>query len=124
MVDCLTKLYSLELKDLKTEQWFEKYGRYFGCRTRRLLRLEGPYLSCHTAQDTPALWVTNLRANPYRLETEEGTDRKVLIIPLAHGDERFVPDDSQVFFDQVVPKLTTAVDSVRRSSEGHNSRTL
>mmetsp|Transcript_25331 Transcript_25331/g.100036 ORF Transcript_25331/g.100036 Transcript_25331/m.100036 type:complete len:94 (-) Transcript_25331:1618-1899(-) len=50
MVDCLTKLYSLELKDLKTEQWFEKYGRYFGCRTRRLLRLEGPYLSCHTAQ--------------------------------------------------------------------------
>ncbi|KAJ8900878.1 hypothetical protein NDN08_000177 [Rhodosorus marinus] len=111
MVDCLTKLYSLELKDLKTEQWFEKYGRFFGCRTRRLLRLEGPYLSCHTAPDSPALWVTNLRANPYRLETEEGTGRKILIIPLANGDERFVPDDSQVFFDQVVPKLCTAVDS-------------
>jgi len=57
------------------------------------------------------LWVTNLRANPYRLETEQGTGRKILIIPLTNGDERFVPDDSQVFFDQVVPKLSTAVDS-------------
>jgi len=109
---CLTKLKSSEHSGFQSSGWFEKEGRFFRVKTKRFLRLQGPFLSNHTSEDDPAIWCVNLRETPVTARRQDN-GKNLLIIELHRGTESFVAEDEDVFEKGFKIMLPRAADNVR-----------